>query len=110
MDSNVLDEIFLRIQTLEEENKILKEELNSTKDPNSLDISTITQIKPNDKIEEINNFKKQNNFPEISNNKENKNLCEILITFKPYDVLDHLEISSDFSILIVPTKTGCPRL
>ena len=67
------------------------------KDPNLLDVTLFTNLTPTEKIEEINNFKEQNKFPEISNNKNNKKLCEILISYKPYDSLDYLEISSDFT-------------
>jgi hypothetical protein len=98
MEENDLDEIFLRIQKLEEENRLLKEELNSIENENYFDMTSLTNFTPNDdKVEEMNNFKKLNNIPDTLYNQNSTKLIDIIISYKPYEELDRLEIASDFT-------------
>lgn len=101
METNFLDEIFAQINLLEAENKSLKEELEKLNQESDVNIEKFLTINKENKANEIDEFKKALNlFPHNYNmDKENasKNLYELEIIYKPYDNLDFLDITGDFT-------------
>jgi hypothetical protein len=101
MESNFFDEMFERINILEAENKILKEELKNIHDDNYINVEKFITMNPNEKLNQLHEFKKNIKLDELIKKKnfdsKDKKYFELTINFKSFDELNSLEITGDFT-------------
>jgi hypothetical protein len=102
-DTNFIDELFLRIQSLESENQILEKDLKVLK--NELDIAETKEIvqdqdEESHVIQEI-KFRNDQHSTKFSKDKNNlafsSELEKVCFSYTPYDNFSHLKICGDFT-------------
>jgi hypothetical protein len=101
METNFIDEIFERIRILEQENKILIDELKNINNESEINIDNYITIDKNEKLNQLNEFKMQINLDNFTSKNINENqkgqFTEITINYKPFEDLHAIEIAGDFS-------------
>lgn len=99
MEQNFFDEIFEKLNILESENKILKEELENLNEDSEINIENYMTNNPTEKLNEIKEFQNKINseFFSSSPNTNNRNYIDLIINFKPFDELNAMEITGDFT-------------
>jgi len=95
MEQNFFDEIFEKINILEAENQFLKKELESLNEEN---LDKYMTIDPIEKLNEFKEYHKKINeeFCSSKSNTDN-NYSNLVINFKPFDELNTLQITGDFT-------------
>ena len=99
MDDNIIDELFNRINSLEQENKHLESKLSSIKvqqeEKNIKDLLKDEKLDENILIDELNKFAdKEINCKLI---RIEQKLQNVTIEYSPYDNLDQIFIAGDFT-------------
>ena len=99
MEANVIDEMFNRINQLEEENKILEMELSNLKvlleDKNINDLFKGEKLDDQKIIDELEEFADKEINQKLT--KSEKNLKTLEIEYFPYDNVDKIYIAGDFT-------------
>jgi len=96
MDSIIFDEIFEKLNFLESENQILKNELEKlNEEENKSEIENLINFNiSQEKFDKINDINKK--LTSIKKEDSGK-FYELIINFKPYDEVNSMEISGDFT-------------
>ena len=99
MEGNVIDEMFYRINQLEEENKLLEMELSNLKvlleDKNINDLFKGEKLDDQKIIYELEEFADKQINQKLT--KSEKNLKTLEIEYFPYDNVDKIYIAADFT-------------
>lgn len=101
METNFLDEMFERINILESENKLLKEELKNINNESEISIDNYVSLDKNEKINQLNDFKKELNLEKFYEknfvDKDNTPFTLLTVNFKPYEDFNSIDIAGDFT-------------
>ncbi len=99
MDENIIDELFNRINSLEQENNILENELSRIKvqqeEKNIKDLLKEEKLDENIIIDELNKFADNEINRKLTRSK--KNLQNVTIEYSPFDNVDQIYIAGDFT-------------
>lgn len=98
MEENYFEEIFEKLNILEAENKILKDELESLDEDKAIQIDNYITNNPDENLNEVREIQNKinNQFFSSQNGKDNK-ITELILNFKPFDELNSMEITGDFT-------------
>lgn len=92
MDANIIDELFNRINILEQENNELKKRIQEKEEENKNKL--INKFIEEDVDE---NYDVEMEIEEFNTNAQESNIVEETITFTPFDNADNVKISADFT-------------
>jgi len=99
MDENIIDELFNRINTLEQENNILENELSRIKvqqeEKKIEDLVSEENLDENIIIDELNKFADNEINRKLTQSE--KKLKKITIEYSPFDNLEQIFIAGDFT-------------